>query len=395
MNNKTPRGSRLAIAIIGRRNTGKSSLINALTNEDIAIVSDTPGTTTDPIAKSYELLPYGPVTFFDTAGLDDEGEIGNKRVAASKKILFRTDIAVLVTDEKGITDYEQSIIKEIEELKIPYVVAFNKTDINESQNISSDFPNALYTSAKTGKNIDELKDLIISSIPHKMKTEPVLAGDLFSEGDTVICVTPIDLAAPKGRLIVPQMQMMREILDNDAIGILVKERELEKALDNLKHPPKLVVTDSQAILKVSGDVPNDVPLTTFSIIYARFKGDLDSLIDGANAIDNLKDGDKVLIGEACSHHPQADDIGRIKIPRWLSQYTGCKLNIDVFSGHDFPEDLENYKLLIHCGACMLNRVEMLRRIRECTRRKIPITNYGVAISKLQGVLDRAIKPFRH
>lgn len=396
MTDKTPRGSRLIISIIGRRNTGKSSLINALIGEEISIVSDTPGTTTDPIAKSYELLPYGPVTFYDTAGLDDEGEIGKKRVEASKKILWRTDIAVVVTDEQGITAYEESIIKELNNMSIPYVVAFNKCDVGNNTNTfsSNDFQ-AIKTSAKNGKNISELKDLIIASIPSEMKNEPVLAGDLFTEGDTVICVTPIDLAAPKGRLIVPQVQMMREILDNDAVGIIVKERELDEALRNLKNPPKLVITDSQAILKVSGDVPNEIPLTTFSILFARFKGDLDMLVNGAEAIDSLKSGDKVLIGEACSHHTQADDIGRVKIPRWLNQYTGCKLDVEVFSGHDFPENLEDYKLVIHCGACMLNRAEMIRRVRECVRRGIPITNYGVAISKLQGVLERTIRPFRN
>lgn len=394
MSTKTPRGSRLIISIIGRRNTGKSSLINALTSEEISIVSDTPGTTTDPIAKSYELLPYGPVTFYDTAGLDDEGEVGQKRVEASKKILWRTDIAIVATDEQGITTYEKSIIKDLDNMNIPYVVAFNKCDIESKIEIGNDFQ-AIQTSAKNGKNISELKDLIIASIPTEMKNEPVLAGDLFTEGDTVICVTPIDLAAPKGRLIVPQVQMMREILDNDAVGIIVKERELDEALRNLKNPPKLVITDSQAILKVSGDVPNEIPLTTFSILFARFKGDLNMLVNGAEAIDNLKSGDKVLIGEACSHHTQADDIGRVKIPRWLNQYTGCKLDIEVFSGHDFPENLEDYKLVIHCGACMLNRAEMIRRVRECVRRGIPITNYGVAISKLQGVLERTIKPFRN
>jgi [FeFe] hydrogenase H-cluster maturation GTPase HydF len=395
MTAKTPRGSRLIISIIGRRNTGKSSLINALTNEEISIVSDTPGTTTDPIAKSYELLPYGPVTFYDTAGLDDEGEVGKKRVEASQKILWRTDIALVVTDEQGITPYEKNIIKKLDDMNIPYVVVFNKCDITSNNHSPSNGFQSIETSAKNLKNISELKDLIIASIPTEMKNEPVLAGDLFTEGDTVICVTPIDLAAPKGRLIVPQVQMLREILDSDAIGIIVKERELDEALRNLKNPPKLVITDSQAILKVSGDVPNEVPLTTFSILFARFKGDLNMLVSGAEAIDSLKSGDKVLIGEACSHHTQADDIGRVKIPRWLNQYTGCKLDVEVFSGHDFPENLEDYKLVIHCGACMLNRAEMIRRVRECTRRGIPITNYGVAISKLQGVLERTIRPFRN
>lgn len=399
MTTKAPRGVRLVIALAGRRNAGKSSLINAITGQDTAIVSDTPGTTTDPVAKQYELLPLGPVTFYDTAGLDDEGELGELRIKATRKILFRTDVAVVVVSEQGITDYEKRIIDDIRELDIPFLVVFNKSDLGEpsAEDISYCRDNSirhLVTSAKDGLNTDRVKEAIIDIAPPEMKRDPVLAGDLINEGDWVVCVVPIDLAAPKGRLILPQVQVLREILDCDAIGITVKEREIDEALSNLHRKPALVITDSQVVMSVAGDVPDDIPLTTFSTLFARYKGDLDRLVAGAKAIDELEDGDTVLMGEACSHHAVADDIGRVKIPRWLTQYTGKDLNFDFYSGHDFPEDMGKYKLAIHCGACMLNRTEMVRRIKECNRRGVPVTNYGIAISKLQGVLDRVLAPFR-
>lgn len=398
MSNKAPRGVRLVIALAGRRNAGKSSLINAITGQEIAIVSDQPGTTTDPVAKQYELLPLGPVTFYDTAGLDDEGEIGELRIKATRKILWRSDVAVVVVGSDGITEYEKGIIREIHELEIPFVLAFNKNDLREPSEADIGYCREnniryLVTSAITGIQLDELKEAIIDIAPPEMKRDPVLAGDLISEGDWVVCVVPIDLAAPKGRLILPQVQVLREILDCDAIGITVKEREIEEALSNLHRKPALVITDSQVVMSVAGDVPDDIPLTTFSTLFARYKGDLASLVKGAEAIDELEDGDTILMGEACSHHAVADDIGRVKIPRWLSQYTGKDLNFEFYSGHDFPEDLERFKLAVHCGSCMLNRTEMLRRIKECTRRGVPITNYGVAISKLQGVLERVLAPF--
>ncbi len=394
---QAPRGVRLAIAIVGRRNAGKSSLINAITGQDIAIVSDTPGTTTDPVAKPYELLPLGPVTFFDTAGLDDEGELGALRVKASRKVLLRADVCVLVLGEQGIGEAEKALLDELEGLELPVLVAGNKSDIR----ILSD-EDALYckgrnlplmpVSSKTGDGVNELKQALMDMAPLEYRQEPPLVGDCITEGDWVVCVVPIDLAAPKGRLILPQVQVLREILDSDAIGVVVKEREIEEALGNLRRPPALVVTDSQVVLKVAGDVPDSVPLTTFSTLFARYKGDIHELVAGAAAIDRLEDGDRVLIAEACSHHPVADDIGRVKIPRWFSQYTGKELEFEVYAGHDFPEDLERYKLAVHCGACMLNRVEMLRRIKECRRRGVPITNYGVAISKVQGVLPRVLRP---
>src|SRR6056297_3019589 len=398
MSSKAPRSQRLKIAIIGRRNVGKSSLINAITNQEIAIVSDTPGTTTDPVGKHYELLPVGPVTFYDTAGLDDTGQVGEKRTDATKKIIYRSDIAVIVTDESGLTDYEKNIISKIESIKIPYILVFNKNDL---KNISKkdrkycdenniDF---ISVSSKKNENIKELKESIISMVPEYFKKESVIIGDLIRGGDFVVLVVPIDLAAPKGRLILPQVQVIREILDHDAVAVTVKEREIEQVFRKLKKDPKLVITDSQVVLKVSGDVPETVPFTTFSTVFARYKGDLDVLVEGAKEVDNLKTGDRVLIAEACSHHIQSDDIGRVKIPRWLMQYTGKKLDINVVSGYDFPDNLEEYKLVIHCGACMLTGLEMKRRIKMCQRRGVPVSNYGVIISKVHGVLERVIKPF--
>ncbi len=394
---KAPRGVRLVITLVGRRNAGKSSLINAITGQQVAIVSDFAGTTTDPVAKPYELLPLGPVTFYDTAGLDDVGELGALRVAATKKVLWRSDIAVVVADAAGLTDAERGIIEDIRRLAIPFLVVFNKID--QAAPPEADLAwcrdqgiRTALASAATGEGAVAVKEAIMALAPPEATREPVLAGDLFGEGDTVVCVVPIDLAAPKGRLILPQVQVLREILDGDAVAVTVKERELEAALENLRRPPALVVTDSQVILKVAGDVPDAIPLTTFSTLFARYKGDLPTLAAGAEAIDRLRDGDTVLMAEACSHHVQADDIGRVKIPRWISQYTGKDLSFEVHAGHDFPDDLERFALVVHCGACMLGRMEMLRRIKECTRRGVPVTNYGVAISKVQGVLARVLRP---
>ncbi|HPQ39052.1 MAG TPA: [FeFe] hydrogenase H-cluster maturation GTPase HydF [bacterium] len=395
---QAPRGVRVVIALVGRRNAGKSSLINALTGQDIAIVSDTPGTTTDPVAKPYELVPVGPVTFYDTAGLDDTGELGEKRIRATRKILWRADIAVMVAERAGLDAADREMIRQIRELGIPMVLVFNKTDLGAVAPEAAEFCREqgldwLEVSAATGDGIQVLKEMLIDRVPPELKSDPVLAGDLFTEGDTVVLVVPIDLAAPKGRLILPQVQVIREILDCDAVAVTAKERELEAALRNLRTPPALVITDSQAVLKVAGDTPESVPLTTFSILFARYKGDLSILVDGARAIDGLTDGDRILMAEACSHHVQADDIGRVKIPRWITQYTGRELHFDFATGHDFPENLTDYKLVVHCGSCMLNRMEMIRRIRECSRRGVPITNYGVGISKVQGVLERVIRPF--
>ncbi|WP_432736904.1 [FeFe] hydrogenase H-cluster maturation GTPase HydF [Maridesulfovibrio sp. FT414] len=399
MSNKAPRGVRMVITLVGKRNAGKSSLINAIAGQEVAIVSDHPGTTTDPVAKPYELLPLGPVTFYDTAGLDDSGEVGELRVKATNRVLNRTDLALVVVDEEGLTDHETGIIEKLRQMDIPFMVVFNKNDLREPTETDMSYCRnsgiPFYrVSVLESCSVSALKEAIIDQAPEEMKSDPVLAGDLFGEGDWVVCVVPIDLAAPKGRLILPQVQVLREILDCDAVGVTVKEKEIEETLASLKRKPALVITDSQVVLSVSGDVPDDIPLTTFSTLFARYKGDLPSLVKGAEAIESLEDGDTVLIGEACSHHPVADDIGQVKIPRWIRQYTGKDINFVMYSGHDFPEDLERFKLVIHCGACMLNRSEMLRRIRECHRNGIPVTNYGVAISKVQGVLDRVVRPFK-
>lgn len=396
---KTPRGERIKLALVGRRNAGKSSLINALIGQDIAIVSDTPGTTTDPVKKSYELLPLGPVTFYDTAGIDDVGELGEKRIKSTRKILFRTDIAIIVIDEKGLQAEDKKLIDEISEMEIPAVVVFNKSDKNSANQTDLDFCKkksitVCEVSAQENKNIADLKDKLIALSPDFLKKEKVLVGDLINPGEVVLLIAPIDLAAPKGRLILPQVQVLREILDNDALGMIVKEKEIEAAFEKLDKYPDLVITDSQVVLKVAGDVPPEVPMTTFSILFARYKGDLDILVKGADMIDQLEDGDHVCLAEACSHNVQCDDIGRVKIPRWLSQYTGKKLNYDFAVGHDYPEDLEKYKLIVHCGGCMLNQTAMMRRIREANRRNVPVTNYGVAISKVQGVLHRSLQPFQ-
>jgi [FeFe] hydrogenase H-cluster maturation GTPase HydF len=395
---KAPRGERLIIAITGKRNAGKSSLINAITGQEIAIVSEIAGTTTDPVDKHYELLPLGPVTFYDTAGIDDAGELGLKRIQSTRKVLYRADIAILVVGDGEIDETEINLVKEIKELKIPLLIVFNKSDLSQPSNNSLTFckQNRIrhcIVSAYTGDGINACKEILISLAPELLRQERPLVGDLVQAGNHVVLVTPIDLAAPKGRLILPQVQVIRELLDNDTIVTVVKERELEFALESMKNPPNLVITDSQAILKVAGDTPEEIPLTTFSILFARYKGELQTLLQGARKIDELKDGDKILIAESCSHHVQCDDIGRIKIPRWLNQYTGKQLIYEAFAGHDFPENLESFSLAIHCGACMINPMEMTHRMLECERRGVPITNYGMAISKVQGLLERVVRVF--
>ncbi|WP_027183232.1 [FeFe] hydrogenase H-cluster maturation GTPase HydF [Desulfovibrio inopinatus] len=398
MSDKAPKGVRMVISLVGRRNVGKSSLINAIAGQEIAIVSDHPGTTTDPVGKHYELLPLGPVTFYDTAGLDDSGELGELRIKATHKVLYRTDIALLVIGLDGIGDKERDILSRLDELNIATLVIFNKTDIASPRSEDMEFCtnknlSYLQTSTSSGEGIDAVKKAIIASAPREFAEDPVLVSDFIQEGNIVLCVVPIDLAAPKGRLILPQVQVLRDVLDSDALGMVVKERELEEALIVLQDRLSLVVTDSQVVLKVAGDVPDHIAMTTFSILFARYKGDLRTLVQGARKIDALRDGDKILMCEACSHHAVADDIGRVKIPRWMTQYTGKNLEFVQYTGHDFPQDLEEFSLAVHCGGCMINRTEMLRRVRECMRRNVPITNYGVAISKIQGVLDRVVKPF--
>ncbi len=396
---QTARAMRHIITLIGRRNAGKSSLINALTGQETAIVSPEAGTTTDAVAKAYELLPLGPVMFYDTAGLDDDSTLGAQRIKATQKALYKADVALLVTDEKGLTDFEKNIITDLKNLNIPMVVAFNKSDISQPTAEDKAFclaNNIAFTdvSAAKEKNINNLKELIIAAVPEESKKETPLLGDLINAQDTVILVAPIDASAPKGRLILPQVQVLRELLDRRAITSVVQPEELKTALDGIKEVPRLVITDSQAVFKVDAVVPQHIELTTFSILFARFKSDLKIMVNGAEAIDSLDENSKILIAEACSHHAQDDDIAKVKIPNLLRKYRGKSLSFDFCTGCDFPEDLEKYNLVIHCGACMLNKAEMNCRLKECLRRGVPITNYGVAISKAQGILDRVIKPFK-
>lgn len=395
--NETPRGSRLHIAIFGRRNAGKSSLINALTNQDIAIVSSVPGTTTDPVYKSMEILPVGPVVIIDTAGIDDVGELGELRLKKTLGVLNKSDLIALVVDPgQNVGQYELDLISKAAGQGVPVVGVLNKIDINPDAKLA-DIENKLDikvvpVSAITRQGIDNLIEEMIKSAP-KEWTAPTIVGDLIKPGDTAVLVVPIDLAAPKGRIILPQVQTIRDILDNDAIALVVKEKELKKALSGLAKKPKIVITDSQAFLKVDADTPADIMMTSFSILFARYKGNLETLVEGALAVDDLKQGDKVLIAEACTHHRVADDIGTVKIPRWLRQKAGGELEFNWSSGIHMPEDLDRYKLIVHCGACMINRKEMLHRIMQATSAGVPIVNYGVLIAKVMGILRRALTPF--
>lgn len=392
-----PRGERLIIALIGKRNAGKSSLINAIVGQEIAIVSEIPGTTTDPVDKHYELLPLGPVTFYDTAGVDDEGSLGDQRVKATRKILYRADIVLFVNDNEAFCPQELAMLARIREMEIPTLIILNKTDLRAANqdNIAWCKDNELpfvAVSALEKSGILEAKEELILLAPKYLKENRILVGDIIKPKSRVILVCPIDSAAPKGRLILPQVQVIRDVLDHDGQAMVVKETELLDAIYSFKELPDLVITDSQAIEQVQRETPPEVRLTTFSILFARYKGELDTLLEGTRMLDKLEDGDKVLIAEACSHHVQKDDIGRNKLPKWIRDYTGKDLIFDVFAGHDFPEDLEKYKVAIHCGGCMINAMEMNRRIIEAQRRGVPITNYGMTISKLNGVLERAVAP---
>ena len=388
---KTLKSMRLHIGIFGKTNVGKSSLLNKISNQSISIVSDIAGTTTDVVEKSMELLPIGPVTFLDTAGLDDKTDLAEKRIEKTMKIINRCDVAVVVCDYNGIDEYEEELIEKFKELNIPYLIVVNKCDVKRIS--LADYENVLYTSTVSDKDIVfRFKEALVRLLPEDFVNTPKIAGDLVPEKSTVILVVPIDKEAPKGRIILPQVQTIRDLLDSNCLPYVVKETELKDALDNLKTPPALVVTDSQAFKKVAEIVPDDIPLTSFSILFARLKGDLNEFVKGAQAIENLRDGDKVLILESCSHHAIDDDIGRVKIPNWLKQKTGKDLIIENYSGHDFP-DITPYKLIIHCGACMTNRREVLSRILIANEKNIPITNYGVVISYCLGILPRAVKIF--
>lgn len=394
----TPKGLRLHIGLFGRRNVGKSSLLNGITRQQVSIVSDVAGTTTDPVEKPMELLPIGPVLFIDTAGVDDVGALGEKRVQKSRQVFDRTDVALLVTESGTWGPFEEGILEELQGRDTPLIVVFNKTDLAEPdphvvQRLKQAKIPVVQTVAAEGHGILDLRRELIRAVPEEFLSTPPLVADLVPPGEMAVLVVPIDLEAPKGRLIVPQVQTIRDLLDHDAYCLVVKERELSDALDRLRRPPALVVTDSQAFLKVAGDTPPEIKMTSFSILFARQKGDLAEFVRGAAAIDHLRSGDRVLIAETCSHHPIGDDIGRVKIPRWLTQYVGGKLDVQHMQGRDFPEDLDSYQLVIHCGACMWNRREVLSRIDRCRSAGVPICNYGVTISYTLGIFQRALEPF--
>lgn len=386
--NDTPKGERIHIGIFGRRNAGKSSIINAITNQNLAIVSDVKGTTTDPVSKAMELFPLGPVVIIDTPGLDDVGSLGEKRIEKAYQVLNKTDIALLILDaEYGLTDVDKELLKLIKEKNIPYIILMNKSDILSDDKKNNEF---IYVSTKTGENIKELKELIAKKAPKG--NEKVIVSDLINKGDKVILVIPIDKAAPKGRLILPQQQTIRDILDKGAVSIMCKEDELKNTINSLKEKPSLVITDSQAFKSVDKDTPKDIPLTSFSILFARFKGEIDVLIDGVRRIKDLDNSDTILISEGCTHHRQCGDIGSEKIPKWLKDFTGKDLKFEFSSGTEFPRDLSKYALVVHCGGCMLNEKEMKHRIKYAVDNGVNIVNYGILIAYLNGILERAVEP---
>ena len=394
--NDTPSGERIHIGFFGRRNAGKSSVVNAVTGQELAVVSDTKGTTTDPVSKAMELLPLGPVLIIDTPGFDDEGQLGELRVRKTKQILNKTDIAVLVIDAvEGLKQCDEELLSIFKEKDIPYLLVYNKEDMLKEEQKDSLVEynnNAAYVSALQKTHIQELKEKLAKQIKTENQTLQ-LVGDLVQPSDLIILVIPIDSAAPKGRLILPQQQVIRDILEAGGAAICVKETELSKLLTDLGNRPSMVITDSQAFAQVSQVVPEEILLTSFSILMARYKGFLDEAVQGAAAIRQLKDGDRVLISEGCTHHRQCDDIGTVKIPRWLKNYTGKNLIIETSSGREFPEDLSPFSLIIHCGGCMLNGREMKYRMKCAKDQHIPFTNYGIAIAHMQGILERSIQVF--
>ncbi len=385
--NDTPSSQRIHIGFFGCRNAGKSSLVNAVTGQELAVVSDVRGTTTDPVIKSMELLPLGPVCIIDTPGIDDEGELGAKRIDKALRTLAKTDIAVLVADSsKVLNNFDENMIESFEAAKIPYIIAYNKCDIMPKKDLKA---NEINVSATHGTNIHELKEMI-GKIKPSGNAECRMIGDLISENDIVVLVTPIDAAAPKARMILPQQMAIRDVLDSDGIAVVTKETQLEKALASLGEKPKLVVTDSQAFAPVSGIVPEEVPLTSFSILMARYNGYLDMALSGIKALESLKDGDTVLIAEGCTHHRQCGDIGTVKIPKALKKCTGRELNIKVCSGTEFPDCLDGISLVVHCGGCMLNRREVKSRMERADIQGVPVTNYGILLAHATGILRRSI-----
>lgn len=397
---KSLKSLRLHISIFGRTNVGKSSLLNAVTGQSVSIVSDTKGTTTDVVEKSCELFPIGPVTFLDTAGIDDKSPLGEKRVEKTMSVLERTDVAVLVITPEGFSDYETELISKFEEYKIPYITIINKTDLSQISNekyeeISKYTKNILQLSATSQENItDEFVSALVKIVPDDFVNPPSILGDKLEKSDIVILVTPIDKEAPKGRLILPQVQTIRDILDNQCSCIVTQVDNLEQVINSLKIKPKMVVTDSQAFREVDKITPENIALTSFSILFARLKGDLDSFVKGAEAIETLKPNDKILILESCTHHAIDDDIARVKIPKLMEKKLGFKPVFEYKTGHDFP-DITPYKLLVHCGACMTNRKEVLSRILIANKKHVPITNYGILISYCLGIHKRALKLFNN
>ncbi|MEG1412687.1 MAG: [FeFe] hydrogenase H-cluster maturation GTPase HydF [Acidaminococcaceae bacterium] len=392
--NTTPASERLHIGIFGKRNAGKSSVINALTNQNIAIVSPIKGTTTDPVLKAMELLPLGPVMIIDTPGLDDEGELGTLRMQKAYQMLNKTDIALLVIDsELGLTQADEQLLEQIKAKAIPFLLVFNKIDLASQPQIPSQYQSiALGISTKTGANIEQLKNLLAQQLPAATQ-EKKLVGDLLKPGDFVILVVPLDESAPKGRLILPQQQTIRDILEAGATSIVVRETELAATLAQLGTSPQLVITDSQVFAQVAKITPPHVLLTSFSILFARYKGDLVAAVNGAKALNQLVDSDTVLIAEGCTHHRQCNDIGSVKLPGWISKYTGRQLKFAFTSGIEFPTELDSYQLIVHCGGCMLNAREMQYRMQTAHLQQIPITNYGIVIAYMQGILRRTLAPF--
>ena len=389
--NQTPAGERVHIAFFGRRNAGKSSLVNAFTGQEMAIVSDVKGTTTDPVSKAMELLPLGPVQIIDTPGIDDEGTLGEMRVRRTRQVLNKTDLAILVVDASiGMTAVEEELVELLKQKKVPWILAWNKSDLLAEVPEASG--NAIWVSALEGLHIHELKELAAKTAQREEPKRP-LVSDLLEPGEVAVLVVPIDKAAPKGRLILPQQQTIRDILEAGASALVCRDHELPQTLERLAQPPRIVITDSQVFGKVSQMVPKDVPLTSFSILMARYKGDLPLAVAGAAAVDGLQDGDKVLIAEGCTHHRQCDDIGTVKIPNWIRKRTGAQPEFVFSSGNQFPEDVSQFKMVIHCGGCMLPEREMKYRLACCADQGIPVTNYGILIAYLNGILKRTVEPF--
>ena len=389
--NESPSANRIHIGFFGKRNAGKSSVVNAVTGQDLAVVSEVPGTTTDPVSKAMELLPMGPVVIIDTPGIDDKGTLGEQRVRKTKQILNKSDIALLIVDATvGKTKTDQELIGIFRSKNIPYLVVYNKSDLLSK--IPTAFPEEIFVSAATKSQIEELKERI-AALSIAEENEHRLIADLLQPSDFVILVTPIDSAAPKGRLILPQQQTIRDILESHATAIVVRETELRQTLETLGQKPKLVITDSQVFGKIAAEVPDDIFLTSFSILFARYKGLLFPAVQGAKMLDQLADGDTVLIAEGCTHHRQCEDIGTVKLPRWIRDYTGKEIQFIFTSGRDFPDDLSLYKLAVHCGGCMLNDREMRYRIKCALDQHVPITNYGIMIAHINGILQRSVEVF--